>query len=718
MNSHKKYLFIFLLIIPLFISLAQASIENVSECKTLDGSGGVNEYILNKSIIDPEDTCFPITADNIILNGNGFLLDGDGIGTDYAIYADGIKNLTVMNFANITNFTVAVFLSGSNNSIINNITASYNKQTGIYLFSSENNNISNINLRNNPTGLYLYSSNSNNLSLINLSEGTIGFSMYFSSNNLVRNLNMTNNRANFYPYGLSNSDFNNNIDTSNIIDGSYKLYYNYSISNITFSSNDTGMVVCSNCFNITIADMNLSHYNMAGVLIFNTTNSLLKNITSSSNYYSGIYSAFSKAINISDINTNDNINHGVYIYSGSNHLIHSSTANNNTYHGFYLSASSNNTLYNITSMFNKDVGLYLYYGSNNLVNFLLSSNNSYGSVLSSSSKNKLINIESYNNVNSDISSDDSWTTSTQTILSYNNTFGEILFQTLSSDIIGTLRFGDGYNINIKNNSAYVNLNSDISELNISANITLRGLNSFNNPVIYRDGTNQCNATTSPSCYNFTSLSAGTVIFNVSSWSNYSIVDLNPTGADTTNPSITIISPVSQVYDFQTILFNISATDDVAISSCWYSLDSGANNKSMSNSGIYWNATNYSMNEDSYTFIAYCNDTSNNLDSETRQFSIRLVRVISSGGGGSAGGTTVVTTGNVTYNNSIAKIEKLEPPEPALLNDIIQYIIDTLNWISYKISPENQRLGLIFVISIIAILILYKPLKIVFRRKHG
>ncbi len=106
-------------------------------------------------------------------------------------------------------------------------------------------------------------------------------------------------------------------------------------------------------------------------------------------------------------------------------------------------------------------------------------------------------------------------------------------------------------IYINNNSAYVN--GSIAGLNKSANITLTGLRTnYANPKIYRDGTNVCNSTTTPSCYNFTSLNAGTVVFNVSSWSNYSI-----------EGDVQIIGVLPNINNFSTIYgaTNFSAITD-------------------------------------------------------------------------------------------------------------------------------------------------------------
>jgi hypothetical protein len=74
-------------------------------------------------------------------------------------------------------------------------------------------------------------------------------------------------------------------------------------------------------------------------------------------------------------------------------------------------------------------------------------------------------------------------------------------------------------MNISNNSIY--LNSDIyPSYNVSANLTLYNILGFTSPIIMRNGV-KCDLTTSPACYNYTAL-GGTVVFNVSSFTNYSI----------------------------------------------------------------------------------------------------------------------------------------------------------------------------------------------------
>ena len=108
------------------------------------------------------------------------------------------------------------------------------------------------------------------------------------------------------------------------------------------------------------------------------------------------------------------------------------------------------------------------------------------------------------------------------VIIVNNTYGNITF--LSQRLQrSTLTNGNVLtNIIIGNNSATVSQN--LEWWNISAaNITFTFLSTtYTNPGIYLDETTLCNTTSTPACFNITSLNAGTVRFNVTDWSNYTI----------------------------------------------------------------------------------------------------------------------------------------------------------------------------------------------------
>ena len=67
-----------------------------------------------------------------------------------------------------------------------------------------------------------------------------------------------------------------------------------------------------------------------------------------------------------------------------------------------------------------------------------------------------------------------------------------------------------------------------------------------------------------------------------SWATQSIHQWNmPATPDTTSPDVTINYPANDTYYVTTIEFNVTATDDTALSSCWYSLT--GTNYTLSNS---------------------------------------------------------------------------------------------------------------------------------------
>ena len=116
----------------------------------------------------------------------------------------------------------------------------------------------------------------------------------------------------------------------------------------------------------------------------------------------------------------------------------------------------------------------------------------------------------------------------ETINVKDSQFGEIVFLNAVNGSGGNF----SNDIKILNNSAYVNSSAASGGFNRSANITLYGIGNrgYSNPAVLRNSV-FCSSTTSPSCFNFTSLTAVNVKFNVSSWTNYSIGE----GPDTIYP---------------------------------------------------------------------------------------------------------------------------------------------------------------------------------------
>ncbi len=101
--------------------------------------------------------------------------------------------------------------------------------------------------------------------------------------------------------------------------------------------------------------------------------------------------------------------------------------------------------------------------------------------------------------------------------------------------------------------------------------------------------------------------------------------------DTTAPLVSINEPQSTTYTSMPILFNATINEDGI---CNFTIDNGANNRTMQNSGNRdFSASDSNIADGTYITKYYCWDLSNNLnDSSSRQFSVSVQQQSSSGGG--------------------------------------------------------------------------------------
>jgi parallel beta-helix repeat protein len=130
-----------------------------------------------------------VERDNIVVDGAGCTVQGNGTGTGIDI--SGRNNVTITKM-NIQNFSSGIHCNSTSLSIIsrNNIT---NNEDGIEFESSSNNTISGNNITNNDDGIWLYSSSSNSVNENNIANKLDGIYLGFSSNVSIGKNNITNN---------------------------------------------------------------------------------------------------------------------------------------------------------------------------------------------------------------------------------------------------------------------------------------------------------------------------------------------------------------------------------------------------------------------------------------------------------------------------------------------------------------------------------------------
>ena len=356
-----------------------------------------------------------ISGNNITNNKNGILLEYPSNGSISG------NNITTNNFAgiygyysssnsisgsNIANNYVGIYLEHSSHYNISGNSVTANSYYGIFLFkSSEHNSILGNNIANNGDGVRVAGgSRNNNISGNEITANYEGILLAFSSYNVLRDNAMAGNQYNFGVRGSTLSDFINDVDASNTVDGKFILYLvnkqDLSIDPYTDADiySNIGYLAVINSTNITIRHLNLEK-NYQGILLAYTKDSLIQDAAVFSNemgidleyssydnisgnsiasnwwgIFLGSYSNYNSISGNSITNNED----GVYLYplSNSNSVSGNSiTANNGN--GVYLDQSSSNSISGSNIIANNGKGIRLdVYSNNNTI----SENNITGNV--------------------------------------------------------------------------------------------------------------------------------------------------------------------------------------------------------------------------------------------------------------------------------------------------------------------------------------------------
>lgn len=204
--------------------------------------GNLNDYVIN------------VQLDNIIIDGAGYTLQKTrpAYGSKNGIDLTDRTNITIRNLE----------ISGYSN--------------GVFISESTNCNVSGNSFLNNGYGVVLADhATSNYLSGNNFTSG--GVSISYSTNNVLRDNSMGGNGLHFSiacENVESASDFVNDIDASNTIDGKEICYW-INQHNRTVPSTG-GYVALINCSGIIVENLNLTD-NGEGVLLLFTSNSQIAN---------------------------------------------------------------------------------------------------------------------------------------------------------------------------------------------------------------------------------------------------------------------------------------------------------------------------------------------------------------------------------------------------------------------------------------------------------
>jgi len=236
------------------------------------------------TLIDNINCSIVVERSNIIIDGNGYTLNGSSLNVTLGFNLTSVNNVTIRNI-NIDSFTTAgIFLFQSSTNLIygNNITNNYN---GIWLDSSVNNTISENSIsENNWYGVYLGNfSHHNNVSGNELkanSQHAINIDLS-SNNNIIRN-NIRENKRRGLNLNFSSS---NTISDNNVEANSWNgIRLTSSSDNIITRNNVTGnvdgivLIESSDHNTITqnnVSENNLFAHNNVGIYLGNSSNNLV-----------------------------------------------------------------------------------------------------------------------------------------------------------------------------------------------------------------------------------------------------------------------------------------------------------------------------------------------------------------------------------------------------------------------------------------------------------
>jgi len=602
----------------------------VSACGTLNIAD--TRYYLTTNIEGVSGTCFIIDENNIILDFANHNISGDGNGWGVLVnekngtiikngliydFESGIKidNCVGVNiFGMVINKSSSVGIQsqtgatfGTYDHIIQNNTIQDTLGYAIVTTRNRNVSIENNIIIQNLLGIHssLGSANitiKNNTIYDNTYDGIIiekNVEVIIKDNKIYENRDGIHHLDSSVGYGLDNL-----IDSNTIYNNS-----RYGINLINFyGSTVSSNNISNNSFDFYITGKNDTYFN--NIILNNYINdgfNLYYNYSINNFNYNTSTTSNAGAvmcikcfnISISNLNLSHKNIAGIYLYHTNYSYITNITLNNNKY-GIYLSNSTYNYINDTKLLDGNNINIFMHNSSHN--NIFTNCNLSLlkdVSLFDDSSKNIFLNT-TYNGSKENVG------TGAELIRKW-------YYRAYVNDSINGNAL-EGMNITAYNvsNTYQFNLTTDITgytpKTEIIDYVNLGGTKNY---------------------YSLYTIYAGNETYPYSSHTyNVTLIknnlkDVFSLKIDLIAPNVTIIYPLNKTYPTSSIDFNLTVVDNKEVDTCFYTLNSGIKNYTMSNpSGSSYNATNSSIVDGGYLANFYCNDTYSNLNnSESVSFSI-------------------------------------------------------------------------------------------------
>lgn len=316
-----------------------------------------SDYTFTEDLYEP----IVVMADNLVIDGNGYTLQGPGSGTGISL--TGRSNVTIKNLR-ITRWENGITLSNSSrNTLTDNILTQIVMHDiatfGIRLEDSSSNNTVSSNTLTNSSGggIFIRRSSNNRITNNTISHTHNGISLISSSNNRITNNTLAHN----YGLTISGNSMKADYALNNMISGNTLKHTANGIS-ITFFAYENS-VVGNTITNTTWDGIYLGEYSANNRILDNTLTHTLNGISLVRN---PMYNTISGNIIINSIRDGIHIHgHIVFRYETNNH-ISGNTITNSKEHGIYIDGSSHNRLSNNTIEHN-GYGIQLQNSSYNVI---------------------------------------------------------------------------------------------------------------------------------------------------------------------------------------------------------------------------------------------------------------------------------------------------------------------------------------------------------------
>ncbi|MBS3128937.1 DUF11 domain-containing protein [Candidatus Woesearchaeota archaeon] len=358
----------------------------------------VNSNIVQtENIVSAAGDCYIVNVSNVIIDGNGYTLTGDGSSGSGIRNPGNFHNITIKNFYNISNFLIGINFSTSINNTFSNNSLETLSDSNAFSINLNNVNTSVIdrNVINVQTPLVAtlptvvrfinsYANNLTNNNITNIQSGTtIVLQRAHNTSIISNNINATaagNSGAGIESSaGSSNNGNNITSNTIHTVGVSVSILGNETViaSNTITTTGATSLTMQGNSTRNRIQGNTITNTvgSAYGVLLSPSANNNLidtNRITTTKNGAYGIYLTNSNNSNITsnDVVVTGSTSYTIYLSNAHLNRIISNSANSSSAHTIYLVNANDNTINtnNINATGDLASGLYLLTSSNQIAN--------------------------------------------------------------------------------------------------------------------------------------------------------------------------------------------------------------------------------------------------------------------------------------------------------------------------------------------------------------